>query len=411
MNISRTLKKPLSVLRNCAHTFKQDAKCNSEFALQFKKASAIDANDKRPLYWTAVDDPCKHNHKHLANFYTLPHEHHKRWLAHGLEPEFYRYSKAFKEFNLMVRKPALEVINYLNQVADQKDAFPTLKFVLHGRNGCGKSSSMAHLMHYAGMKDWLLVHVPWAASWNRWNRNELNDSERSTFSKEVRVDQPKNSITWLTRFKHQNEELIRRKDIRLKNTYTWNKREQSVPGDEMMSVVEFGMSRGKYATDVVGVVLKELKMGADGGDWRLMVAIDGVNAFWSTTNIQQDDDRTRFHPPGELSLVHFFKKLLRSDWHNGAVVCSVDGNAQQPSNSLKYLPLDLLSQDGFEHIDPFLPVYVADYDDKEFFASLQYFFDKKWFINPYSQTVEGIKEIKALSCMNPLEIYKLGVWM
>ena len=119
----------------------------------------------------------------------------------------------------------------------------------------------------------------------------------------------------------------------------------------------------------------------------------------------------RFHPAGELSLVHFFKKLLKSDWHNGAVVCTVDGNAEYPSNNLKSLPLDLLGQEGFEHIDPFLPILVPDYDEKEFYASLQYYFDKKWFSKPYSQTIDGIKEIKALSCMNPLEIYKLAVWM
>ena len=92
-------------------------------------------------------------------------------------------------------------------------------------------------------------------------------------------------------------------------------------------------------------------------------------------------------------------------------MCTVDGNAQYPSNSLKYLPLDLLGQEGFEHIDPFLPVFVQDYDEKEFHASLRFFFDNKWFAKPYSQTIDGIREIKALSCMNPLEIYKIGVWM
>ena len=66
----------------------------------------------------------------------------------------------------MIRQPALEVIDFLNKAAEKST--PVLKFVFHGRNGCGKSSSLAHVIHYAGVKEWVIVHVPWAAFFNRY---------------------------------------------------------------------------------------------------------------------------------------------------------------------------------------------------------------------------------------------------
>ena len=115
----------------------------------------------------------------------------------------------------------------------------------------------------------------------------------SSHSKEMRVDLPKISAALLTRFKHQNEGLLQEKDLKLKNHYTWNKREGNKPGDALMDVIDFGINRPMYATDVVGVLLKELKVMADENELKMLVAIDGVNAFWSLTNIKQEDDRTR----------------------------------------------------------------------------------------------------------------------
>lgn len=89
----------------------------------------------------------------------------------------------------------------------------------------------------------------------------------------------------------------------------------------------------------------------------------------------------------------------------------MDGNAASVADEKRYLPQDLLGQSGFESLDPFLPVLVDNYTEKEFYTCLQYFFDHHWFVKPYSQTDEGMAEIKALSCKNPRAIYELGVWM
>ena len=110
----------------------------------------------------------------------------------------------------------------------------------------------------------------------------------------MRVDLPITSVSFLTRFKTSNEELLRRKNLKIKNSYIWNKREENKPGDDFLEVIDFGINRPKYATDVVGLLLKELRSMAEMDEIKMLVAIDGVNAFWSSTNMKQDDNRTRY---------------------------------------------------------------------------------------------------------------------
>lgn len=50
-----------------------------------------------------------------------------------------------------------------------------------------------------------------------------------------------------------------------------------------------GITRVKNATDAVGVVLKELKEQSHAGRFRLLVAVDGVNALWGRTTLKRED--------------------------------------------------------------------------------------------------------------------------
>lgn len=47
----------------------------------------------------------------------------------------------------------------------------------------------------------------------------------------------------------------------------------------------------KTSSDVVGAVMKELKLqsGQPGSDFRLAVAVDGVNALWGRSTIKKED--------------------------------------------------------------------------------------------------------------------------
>lgn len=45
----------------------------------------------------------------------------------------------------------------------------------------------------------------------------------------------------------------------------------------------------KNASDAVGVVLKEIKQQCCLGSFRVLVAVDGVNALWGRTTLKKED--------------------------------------------------------------------------------------------------------------------------
>lgn len=101
----------------------------------------------------------------------------------GLPKSFQTQTKTFAETCIMIRDPALEVIDILKKYDPSK---PVFKFVLctyffsfrqtraynytailihikiiDGERGAGKSLILAHLIHYAHETGHLIVHVPW----------------------------------------------------------------------------------------------------------------------------------------------------------------------------------------------------------------------------------------------------------
>ena len=126
----------------------------------------------------------------------------------------------------------------------------------------------------------------WASAYNRYYR----ESQPSTFQ-HGRIDQPLDAALWLSTFQKTNEPMLKSLDLKIKNRYTWSKRDISEVGMPLLEVVNFGLSRTKYACDVMGAVLKELRLHAMSGEVKVLVAIDGVNAFWSTTLVKREENR------------------------------------------------------------------------------------------------------------------------
>lgn len=50
-----------------------------------------------------------------------------------------------------------------------------------------------------------------------------------------------------------------------------------------------GLARARIASDAVGVVLKEVRQHCQLGSFRLLVAVDGVNALWGRTTLKKED--------------------------------------------------------------------------------------------------------------------------
>uniref|UniRef100_A0A8C9K4M0 Small ribosomal subunit protein mS29 n=1 Tax=Panthera tigris altaica TaxID=74533 RepID=A0A8C9K4M0_PANTA len=303
--------------------------------------------------------------------------------------------KTFSEACLMVRKPALELLHYLKNT---NFAHPAVRYVLYGEKGTGKTLSLCHVIHFCAKQDWLILHVPDAHLWVKSCRGLLP----STYNKQ-RLDQPAEASIWLKNFKTTNERFL--SQIKVQEKYVWNKRESTEKGSPLGEVVEQGITRVKNATDAVGVVLRELKGQSSLGGFRLLVAVDGVNALWGKTTLKREDKS--LVAPEELALVHNLRKMVKNDWHGGTIVLTLSQTGSLFKPRKAYLPQELLGKEGFDALDPFIPILVSNYSPKEFESCIQYYLENSWLQHEKAHTEEGKKELLFLSNANPGQLERL----
>ncbi|PRD31059.1 UNVERIFIED_CONTAM: Dap3 [Trichonephila clavipes] len=157
-------------------------------------------------------------------------------------------------------------------------------------------------------------------------------------------------------------------------SYTWSKREITEEGAPLMDIVEHGVQRVRHSSDCIGALLREIKLHSQSGKFKVMVIVDGVNAFWNQTNVKRPDKS--LVPSQEITPAHAFMKLLQNDW-------------------------------GFEHLDPFIPIETENYTEKEINSVLDYYCDRLWIQSERAQQEGGRKQIKFLSGYNPYEVMKV----
>ncbi|NWH40033.1 RT29 protein, partial [Chloropsis hardwickii] len=253
--------------------------------------------------------------------------------------------QTFNEARVMVRKPALELLAYLK---GSNLAHPAVRYVIYGERGTGKTMTLCHVVHYCSRQGWLVLHIPDAHLWVK-NCKELF---QSSYNKE-RLDQPLQASVWLKNFKTSNERFLQ--EIKTQKKYTWGKRESTEEGRPLREVVE--QVRSSHCC-------WEVKQQSHRGAFRLLVAVDGVNALWGQTTLRKEDKSPV--SPEELTLVHNLRKMLRNDWSGGAIVTTLSqtGSLFKPSSA--YTPQELLGKEGFDALDPFVPILVPNYSPREF---------------------------------------------
>ncbi|KAM9294716.1 small ribosomal subunit protein mS29 [Gastrophryne carolinensis] len=362
-------------------------------------ASLADHMTPRDIFRTGESDPARHTEEHEGQFYTIPPSEVKDIFPHGLPARYKLQCKTFNETSLMVRRPALELLTYLK---NSDFSQPAVRYVLYGKPGTGKSLSLCHALHYCHNQGWLILHLPDAHLLVK-NCKELM---ASSYDKR-RYDQPLEASDWLKHFKASNERFLTQ--IVTRQRYVWSKREATEEGTPLLAVVDQGLTRVKIASDVVGVVLKELK-GQSGGDaFRLLVSMDGANSLWGRTTLKKEDKS--FAAPEELSLVHNFRKMVNNDWTGGAVVLTVSQTGSLFNPKTSYLPQQLLGKEGFDALDPFIPILVPAYSEKEFESCYQYYVERRWIQHHKARTPQGKMELKFLSNFNPRELEKICAFL
>ncbi|XP_064416657.1 28S ribosomal protein S29, mitochondrial [Latimeria chalumnae] len=374
---------------------------SSNRALEASVALQAETETQKPLavFRTNEPNPTNHGDQHEGQFYTIPPGEMKIIFPHGLPYNFQQQVKTFNEACVMVRKPALELIGYLKSA---NYSYPAIRYVLYGQKGTGKTMTLCNAVHYCAKQGWLVLHIPDAHLWVK-NCKELM---QSSYNKS-RFDQPMEASVWLKNFKITNEHFL--KQVTTQQRYIWSKRESTEEGRPLAEIVEQGLNRVKSASDVVGVIFKELKRQCLPDTYRLLVAVDGVNAFWGQTTLKKEDkSQVR---PDELTLVHNIKKLLKNDWTGGAVVTTVTQTGSLFKPKMAYLPQELLGKEGFDALDPFIPIQISNYTEKEFESCYQYYIDRKWLQHQEARTESGKQELLFLSKSNPWQLERLCAFL
>lgn len=345
---------------------------------------------------TAVTNPGEHSELQVAKFYSLPIEQKKQiFTGGGLPKQYEQQIKTFAEACIMVRSPALELLQYIKNADLTK---PAVRYVLYGDSGVGKTLTMAHVLHYGALNDFLLVHVPWAPNWMKRPKEAANSSSQEGF-----IDLPFDAAAWLVHFKTQNLKLLQQLQLKTSKEYVWSKRESTPAGASLIELVEHGIARIKYASETTAALISELKQLSTSGQCKIMVAIDGYNAFFHPITRIFSDNKQRV-TPDRITLTQPFLDITSYDWTNGVCVLSVDKIAMTEGYMESYMPRYLLGKQGFEHLDPFVPVRVDNYTDKEFISYINYYLDRHWI----SKTPQGFEEqLKFLSNMNPYTLMQL----
>uniref|UniRef100_A0A8C7C7Q1 Small ribosomal subunit protein mS29 n=1 Tax=Oncorhynchus kisutch TaxID=8019 RepID=A0A8C7C7Q1_ONCKI len=362
------------------------------------------------VFRTQENDPACQSEQHLGQYYTVPPSHFHTVFPHGLPPRYQQQVKSFNEGCVMVRQPALELISHLKRADYSK---PTLRYLLflNGIKVWGVSWQWTQNIN-------VLLSI--AHLWVKNCKELLPSSYHAS-----RFDQPIQASNWLRNFRTTNEHF--QTFIKLRQRYVWTKRESTEEGRPLGELVDMGVSRVKSSSDVVGAVLKELRLQAGGteGGFRLAVAVDGVNGLWGRTTLKKEDEpctNTFIHltvAPEELTLVHNLRKMINNDWCGGAVIATLSQTGCLYAPSSAYLPQELLGEirshdyilEGFDSMDPFIPVPVSLYSEKEFESCYLYYLDRHWLQHPHSQTEEGKKELIFLSNRNPSVLERLCAFL
>uniref|UniRef100_A0A182R035 Small ribosomal subunit protein mS29 n=1 Tax=Anopheles farauti TaxID=69004 RepID=A0A182R035_9DIPT len=391
-----------SVLPRMTRSF---ATTTTTTTLSTKQAPQLDE------FRTREQNAASHGPATIARFYTVPVDVRKQIFAHGgLPKSFEKQVKTFNECALMVRRPAVEIMEYLRRTDFTR---PVNRFVLYGEDGAGKSLTLAHLLHYGFQQRYVLVHVPWVPNWMKRAKETANSS-----TVEGAIDLPLDGAAWLVHFKSQNAPLLAELGLTVSRDYVWTKRETTPAGAPLLDLVEHGINRAKFSCDAIAALLQELKQHSSAGRTRTLVLIDGFNAFFQPYTRLLTENKARI-TPDQITLTKPFLGITRNDWTNGACIVTIDrmvaefakttGATAKTRDGIAALSEPAVTvvdtRECFEHLDPFVPVRVDGYDDTEYYSCIQYYLERKWI-----QTTEpGFEdELKMLSCQNPYQLMQLS---
>jgi len=340
-------------------------RCISKSTFAGKTADEAVVSDGNTIEEPVIDlgelNPALHTEKNIGQFYTVPAEISNRVLSHFLTKKFQSECKMMGSTSLMIRKPALEVLHHLKGMSE--DAKPPPKFIFYGMDGGGKSLSLAHVIHHCCSAGWFILPVPSVFSWVHGN----SELQMSTFHA-GRFDQPEQAAAWLQMCRAINGKFF--SELKTSQQYQFGKRDSTKNGEPLGKVIDMGLQRPNYATDAVGVLLKEIK---NNSSLQVLYAVNEFNGFFLKTSFM--DAKQKYIKPRRLSLVHFFTELLDPSvgLKSGAMVFALSRTGMERSHIKSCEITDLLGETGLSAVGNFTGVPVPRYSEEELESCLQFY--------------------------------------
>lgn len=324
------------------------------------KMTFSDANEEAVTELGELN-PAQHAVSNVGQFYTIPEEISGRVISHFLTKKFQSQCKMMGSTSLMIRQPALHVLNHIQGMP--KDASPPPKYIFYGIDGGGKSLSLAHVIHYCSSAGWFILPVPSVFSWVH-GKSEL---QMSTF-REGRFDQPKEASAWLQMCRTINGKYF--SELKISQEYKFGKRDSAKEGEPLEKVIDLGLQRANYSTDAVGVILKEIK---DNQSLQVLYAVNEFNGFFLKTSFK--DAKEKHIKPRKLSLVHHFTELLdpKDGLKTGAMVFALSRTGMERSHIQSCEIADLLAETGLSAVQNYTDVQVPRYSQDELESCLQFY--------------------------------------
>ncbi|KAL4227881.1 28S ribosomal protein S29 [Mactra antiquata] len=358
---------------------------------------------------TQHDDPTKFSLEDVGLYYKVSPEDYKKYIQSGQWPGYKKQVKTFTEATVMVRQPALEVLDIIENANYD---YPPLRLFFYGKVGTGKSMSLSHVVQHCGHQGMLTIHIPDFNELIRHRTSGVRPHAPSEYTDGL-IDYTDDALNWLQYFKLQNEELLKKLNIKTTKEYVWSARDSTPVGSDILDLLSFGLERKKYSSDCIGAMFREIKKAANEKRVKVLVAIDGVNGLWKNTTIK--DSEKKIINAQKVSTIQHFHKLFEHNWSNGICVGTLCPSVEAINNTMyenkmdvPYTPQYLLKKEGFDYMDPFVPIIVSEYNFKEAHNCIDYYIERKWIQSPRSLTESGKKEIMMLANMNPLQLMTIS---
>ncbi|RDD45710.1 28S ribosomal protein S29, mitochondrial [Trichoplax sp. H2] len=387
-NFARTLSTSIAA-NNATVTMQQPSDGDEHQASVERESNATSLSIHVP---SKVNNPVLHDIEHIGQFYTVRQDDMDAVLAKALPRRLTSFSKVIGSADIMIRDPAIDIINQLKKRSPDEQP---LKFIIGGRDGTGKTVTLAHVIHYCYRSNWFILHVPSVYKWISPNCEVKRSHRRKKF-----WDQIDHACEWLKLCKSINKHLIG--NMFIKKTFHYGRGDKFVKGDSLAKVIEQGLLKSEFSVDVVECILQEL---ATQNEIPVLYAVDEYNAFFGKSAVQDWDKKNI--DPVYLSLIANFTRVLepKSRLRNGAYVMAISRTGAPRTHC--YTAKQLLPGVGMRRSEPYSPKVVSNLTKEEVKTFIHYYKMKSW-LN-YENDTE-INEIHDLTSGNPLLLSKISAW-